>query len=509
MHSGRFHCREAAPAEAAEPEKKLAVIRIPPNSGQTVRRRRSGWDIFVISLGIVLFLLLMTHVIKNYHSDPTGIRGPLSSVCTLYASPSGNDSNSGTNLFAPKTLSGAASATAPGSVVCLLAGAYYLSSSFEPPHSGSPSSWIVYRNYDSTAVNFVWTGAADASPMFYIHGASFPSSPAYLEFRGLNLDGKGNAADGFFCRGSHHLRFIGNSISNTGGSGIASINCDYLTADRNLVYHNGDMPSSTAVPDDYGWTSGISFNSSQWFDSYSGFHNLISNNIIAGEYDGSSHHSDGNGIILDLSNGTYEYSSADTPPALIINNLVYGNGGRCIEAFTVTNFWIVNNTCYKNDLDLSMGAAGSITTSNARDGYIINNISVAWRPTSPSYDQQNNNANIHYYRNMYYGSPNNLRDSDPSQFIETDPLFLNAPYFDAKSEKLYERSPAPSVLGDALTLQAGSPALRKGMDPSMLPNLAGTIVTDLKKYIYTDIIENRRAPGGPFDLGAYQSRRLP
>src|ERR1700676_5130903 len=102
MHSGRFHCREAAPAEAAEPEKKLAVIRIPPNSGQTVRRRRSGWDIFVISLGIVLFLLLITHVIKNYQSDPAGIRGPLSSDCTLYASPSGNDSNSGTNLFAPK-----------------------------------------------------------------------------------------------------------------------------------------------------------------------------------------------------------------------------------------------------------------------------------------------------------------------------------------------------------------------------------------------------------------------
>jgi hypothetical protein len=345
--------------------------------------------------------------------------------------------------------------------------------------------------------------------MFDIRGASFPSSPAYLEFRGLNMDGKGNAADGFFCRGSHHLRFIGNSISNTGGSGIASINCDYLTADRNLVYHNGNMPSSTAVPEDYGWTSGISFNSNRWFDSYSGFHNLISNNIIAGEYDGSSHHSDGNGIILDLSNGTYEYSSADTPPALIINNLVYGNGGRCIEAFTVTNFWIVNNTCYKNDLDLSMGAAGSITTSNARDGYIVNNISVAWRPTSPSYDQQNNNANIHYYANLYYGSLNNLRDSDPSQFIETDPLFLNAPYFHAKSERLYETSPAPSVLGDGLTLQAGSPALRKGMDPSMLPNLAGTIVTDLKKYIYTDIMENRRAPGGPFDLGAYQSRGLP
>src|SRR5256885_9096198 len=90
--------------------------------------------------------------------------------------------------------------------------------SFSPPTSGSPSSWITYKNYDSTPVNFVWSGGSNASAMFYIGGGSFPSGPAYLEFRGLNLNGNANAADGFFCRGSHHLRFISNSISNTGGS---------------------------------------------------------------------------------------------------------------------------------------------------------------------------------------------------------------------------------------------------------------------------------------------------
>jgi len=192
-----------------------------------------------------------------------------------------------------------------------------LTSSFKPRSGGTASSWIVYRDYGDGPVNIVWNGAADASAMFYLGGGSFPSGPAYLEFRGLNLDGRGNAADGFFCRGSHHLRFISNSISNTGGSGIASINCDYLTADHNAIHHNGYMPTTTAVPGDYGWTSGISFNSTRWFDSYSGFHNIISNNFVAGEYDGSSHHTDGNGIILDLSNGSYDYASADTPPALM------------------------------------------------------------------------------------------------------------------------------------------------------------------------------------------------
>src|SRR5438876_494594 len=173
------------------------------------------------------------------------------SDCTLFASPSGSSSNSGTSPSSPKSFSSAAAASGPGSVVCLLGGTYTLSSSFSPPTSASPSSWITYTNYDSTPVNFVWSGGSNASAMFYIGGGSFPSGPAYLEFRGLNLNGNTNAADGFFCRGSHHLRFISNSISNTGGSGIASIDCDYLTSDPNLINHNGYIPSATANPQWY------------------------------------------------------------------------------------------------------------------------------------------------------------------------------------------------------------------------------------------------------------------
>src|SRR5205823_3431950 len=180
------------------------------------------------------------------------------------------------------------------------------------------------------------------------------------EFRGLNLNGQNNALDGFFCQGGHHLRFMSNSINNTGGSGVGAVNCDYLTSDHNLINHNGYL---------YGWTSAISYNSAPWFDNYSGFHNIASNNIITGEYDGSSNHTDGNGIILDL--------GSNTPPALIINNVVYGNGGRCIQANSVTNFYIINNTCYKNNLDTSLGNVGSFTSQNSNNGYFINNITYA------------------------------------------------------------------------------------------------------------------------------------
>lgn len=460
--------------------------------------------LFFTSLAIAVFLAILVYVVGNaFFSKQQEVESPFE-ACTLFASPLGKDTNAGLDLSSPKSFLGAAETARPGSVVCLLSGSYTLSSSFIPPASGKPTAWITYKGYGDGPVNFVWNGPADASPMFKFGDGHFPSGPAYLEFEGFNLDGQGKAADGFFCRGAHHLRFVSNAIFNTGGSGIGSLDCDYLTANRNIIHHNGYLPQSTTVPQWYSWTSAISFNSDQWFDRYPGFHNIIANNIVTDEIDQSPHHTDGNGIILDLSNGTYEYRSANTPPALVVNNVVYGVGGRCLEAFTVTNFWFVNNTCYRNGLDSAMKDVGSITTNNSRDGYIVNNIVVSWRPANPAYDQQNSNANIRYLANLYFGASNALKDTVGSSFLQADPLFLKPPVFDAKSDQPYENAVPPSDLGLGLSLQTSSPALRRGINPGALPNIPRAIQTDLRKYVYSDVAGTPRPKGGPYDLGAYQ-----
>ena len=419
--------------------------------------------------------------------------GGLATDCTLFASPSGNDSNSGTSASSPKTFQGAANATQPGSVLCLLGGTYSRSSTFSPPNSGTPSSWIVYKAYGDSPVNFIFTGAPDGEVMFRFNGGSFPSNPAYLEFRSLNLDGQGNALEGFYCRGSHHLRFIGNSVSNTGGAGVSTVSCDYITADHNLVNHNGYIPANASNLSWWSWTSGITYNSSQWFDNYSGFHNIISNNIIAGEFDQSSNHTDGNGIILDL--------GGNTPPTLIVNNVVYGNGGRCIEPNKMQNFWVVNNTCYKNNLDPSEPGFASIGSNGASNGYILNNISYALSSGFPAYGQEGGASNISYYANLLYGSSNDFSYSDPSQFIQGDPLFVNAP---SLTQGGYSSALPPLQLGNGLTLLLNSPAYNRGIDPSTLSGIPSAIVSDLKQWIYTDINGKARPQGGGCDLGAYQ-----
>jgi hypothetical protein len=384
--------------------------------------------------------------------------------CTLYVAANGSTRNSGTTTSSPITVQQAAQVATAGDRVCLASGTYNIASTIQPTHSGNANAWITYTSYNGT-VNLVWTGGG----------------------------GQDKAANGFFCQNSAHLKFTYNTVENMGSAGIGSVKCDYLTSDHNSLFHNGYSG---------GWSSAISYNSTQWFDSYGGFHNFVTNNIVAGSYDSSSNHSDGNGIIMDLSNGTYTASTANTPSALIANNVVYGNGGRCIEDFTVTNIWVVNNTCYDNDLDLTEGTQGSITSNQSSTQHFVNNIVEAWH-SQPAFKIEGSYTagSITYSHNLIYGGTTSGVAS--SDFQTANPDFTSPPAYNATSGGQYANTMSPAALGTDLTLRSGSPAINAGIDPTTLTTNS-SLKSDMSAYIYTDINGNARPKGGAFTLGAYQ-----
>jgi serralysin len=374
-------------------------------------------------------------------------------------------------------------------VVCIAPGNYNISSTIYPSHSGTAADWITYTSYGTGAVNVVWTGANMDNAIFNMQG-TFPNGPSYLSFNGLTLNGQNQISNGFFCRGSHHLTFTNNTISNMGAAGIASFNCDYMTSDHNTIFHSG-----YAV----GWSSAISYAYLYSFDSYAGFHNIMSNNIVAGEYDASSHHTDGNGLILDDGGNSVP---ANTPASLIVNNVSYGNGGRCIEANTVSQAWIVNNTCYDNDLDTSQPNDIEVTNQSSNTTVFANNIVESWY-SQPTYSIiGSGNSNVTYSHNLSYGGSSSAAPG--TGYITADAQFVNPPAYSPTAGGQYANTISPSALGNGLDLQSTSPAINAGIDPTSLAGSNTAIKSDLSKYIYTDINGNSRPVGGPFTLGAYQ-----
>ena len=443
-------------------------------------------------------LLPCTHFIKRIVSSAIlcGVVGLLMTssalgACTLYASPSGSSSNSGKSPSSPIPLLTAVRLAQPGSVVCLLAGTYPVDTPFEIYKSGTSSNWIVYTNYNGGAAVIVPKSGTMALMLV-------PSGVRYVEINGLQFDGNNTANTAIACSGCDHLRVIGNKISHMGASGIITIHDpltgkapDYVTVDHNLIYHCGY---------NQGFGSAIGFRRNGWYDGYLGFHSFVTNNIISGTYDNSSYNTDGNGIISDNDFGD------DTPPELIANNVVYQNGRRCVNVFHASNAWVVNNTCYKNDLDRY---AGEVQTYDASGTYEVNNISYGWSSNSPYLDVIPR-VDTHYHFNQWISSGNGTIQVQPpsvgtipAALKHANPYFVNPPYVSATAAGQYNNALPPAQITDQFHLQSGSPAIGAGIDPTTLPGISSEIVSGLKEYVYTDIGGNARTPGSAFDLGAY------
>jgi hypothetical protein len=137
--------------------------------------------------------------------------------------------------------------------------------------------------------------------------------------------------------------------------------------------------------------------------------------------------------------------SPGNPPVLIANNVVYNNGGRCIEELAVENIWIVNNTCYKSGLDEFVPTGSEFYTLASDHLYLFNNIAQSWANgslTHPTYMQVGSgataNSNILYLSNLWFGIAPNFTTNGTQLFRNLDPQFVLPPTINAQT------SPAPA-----------------------------------------------------------------
>jgi hypothetical protein len=442
---------------------------------------------------LTLFLLL-TLGGKSTHAA-------VATDCTLYAAANGNDSNNGLTPSTPKTLKSANDLVGPGSVLCLKGGTYNMTERIFL-NGGSSSAWAVYKAYGDSPANLVFTGTHDWQ-MFNIYGDPASRSGAhYVEVRGLNFDGRNKVEFAIFANTTHHVRVIGNTMMNTQKGGFCSYYADYLTADGNTITHTGYGTGFPPVE----MSSGISFNHHVFFDNYTGFHSFVVNNIISGSADLSGH-TEGKGVNLDLSGS----GSSNTPPVLIANNVFYENSANCVSVYFVSDSYVINNTCYKNTLDNSTGwNPAEIETNSSPHSYLVNNIAYALNITPNEFRNFGGTTGHVYRKNIYYnGAGLNFTPPDPAQFIHANPLFVNPLTISAGQ---YGSALAPANLGNALMLQAGSPAIDQGIDPTTLPGLNANILAGLRQYLLRDINGISRPQGKGFDIGAYEytsTKRLP
>ncbi|MDD1457289.1 hypothetical protein MEN95_20570 [Dolichospermum sp. ST_sed7] len=398
----------------------------------------------------------------------------MDTIRTYYVSAdtAGNDSNDGLSTSSPfKTIQKAANLTNPGDTVLIMNGVYTNTDPFggivSIKRSGTSNAPITYKAYPGHSPKLQSNGW---------NAISITNGASYIEINGLELignnsnitfayalsqkddpynpktNGNGIIIDGRKNGHPHHISIINNKIHDFGGGGIATIQADYVTIDRNEVYNNAWYSVYA--------NSGISNYQNWQFDSSQGYKMTITNNKVYNNRQyipwlyGGGKITDGNGISIDDSRNTQNGSTlgAYSGRTLVENNIAFQNGGSGIHTYESDYVDIVNNTAYLNSQSPEIDN-GEIFARSSSDVKIINNIlyTISGKKVNTNY----NNTNVTYNYNLYANST--IIPVKGTNDIVADPQFVNA------------------SIGD-FRLQSTSPAIDKGFSWTILTtDFAGNI----------------------------------
>lgn len=390
-----------------------------------------------------------------------------------YVRPTGSDKNDGRSEQAPfATPQKAIDVAGPGNIVLVMNGTYMPHDVQEGVvafrHAGTPSAWIVLKNYSGHQPVFSAVGTWNAIRLGQRGTTAKPSAEpalAYIETRGLRIRGDADVAkekyadligkpdphtnsNGINITGRyetnkpHHIRIADNVVEYCAGAGIGSGEADWFTIENNIVRNNCWWMIYAG--------SGISMLDNSNFDSAENVYKmLISNNQVSGNrcfvpWGKIKKISDGNGIIIDT-NYVPAKNQIYLGRTLAQNNLSFNNGGSGIHSFRSHQIDIINNTAYMNGASPEL-AWGQIFVQSTDDVRMMNNILVArdGQPvnTVSSDISDKGNTRITRMNNLYFGggTPPIMGPNDKI----ADPLFVN-PSLDPASADFHVKADSPAV----------------------------------------------------------------
>ena len=437
--------------------------------------------------------LLPPYVVADIPDDlqQPDIAGPQPGNGTDYyvSSTLGDDNNAGTTVEKPfRSIAKAADVAKPGDKVNIMNGTYTSKSgpilNLKPQHSGTEGNYITYRAYNGHkpviyASDNVWNAVQINASYIIVDGLELKGDNENLTYAAAKKaydDAKAGTAspqgkyntNALTIGGSkkdsqlpHHV-VVRNCVAHDfPGAGLNAIQADYIRLENNVVYNTSWYTMYA--------TSGMSILCPYNSDNNEGYKIVIRNNICYNNrttvpWTNTGDLSDGNGIIIDVNNKSYDGGVVETNEpyrarTLVQNNVCYNNGGSGIHAFEANHVDIVNNTAYKNAQ--VMTSYGNIFASYAEDVYILNNIIYA---DGGNCTTNNRNQRVVYDYNVYF----NGTVAVPGRYDKTvDPKFKKASVDPSEADfRVDDNSPAID-----LGIKAKSPA--KDIEGTIRPKGAG------------------------------------
>jgi parallel beta-helix repeat protein len=432
------------------------------------------------------FLIILFTVANGYGAD-------------YFVSKTGNDSNPGTETQPWKTIQKAANTLAAGDTVYIKSGTY--KERVVPKNSGTNDNYITYSAYgnddviiDGTGVTLPWS----------FDGLVYVSEKSYIKISGLQVKnvGPGDNQAGILLEDCSYITIENNQTYNTTSSGIGVWDCSNIIVDGNEVEkacNDGEQECISVggvnifeVRNNHVHSSGPGTiggegiclkDGSSYGKVYNNHvHDLNRLGIYVDAWDKPTHNIEVYGNVVHDINNNDCYTLASETGGLLENITIYNNIGYNADvhglnisingelvAHPMKDITIINNTFYNNGLG---GWGGGIGVENptVQNVVIRNNIVSQNNTFQMAVDPVVSMSNLTVDHNLIYGYRNDDDEIKGNDYVEGNPLFVNAANAD-------------------FHLQESSPAIDAGSSSSAPSK---------------DYDGNTRPKGAGYDIGAYE-----